>query len=94
MENKDEILKIASELSYYPLGVPNYSEIIKNIIERFPKKNLHVYFTPVSTLIQGNVEDVMNVTSFITKETFSRYTSILEVKYTNGCVSDDFFKEK
>lgn len=78
-------MKVEAELTYYPFAVDDYKEVVREVLDVFPTMNLDITYTSMSTIVYGEFAEVHKLVEKVVEMFFTKYQSVLEVKYSNAC---------
>ncbi|TYB31618.1 MAG: hypothetical protein FXF47_03205 [Candidatus Mcinerneyibacterium aminivorans] len=78
-------MKISVQISYYPLGEKEFKKIINKFIQHLKDKDVEINFSIMSSTISGDKEIVLKIIDELIELYFSRFNSILDLKFSNSC---------
>ena len=88
-------MKIQAELSLYPLKTDSIESAVKRFIEELEKSDVSVSPGPMSTLVNGESEQVFQVISRCFADAGATGEIVLVAKFSNACpAKDEFNREK
>ncbi|WP_457556830.1 YkoF family thiamine/hydroxymethylpyrimidine-binding protein [Candidatus Harpocratesius sp.] len=83
-------MNISAEFAFYPLGLKNFKEIVNLVIGDLSNDNLQIIYTPISTILYGESEKIIEIIKKIINVYFTKYQAVLEVKFSNACPKPKF----
>ena len=78
-------MNINAEFAFYPFGMANFKEIVKQVIADLAATGLHITYNPVSTILFGESSKILTIVGQLIELYFSQYQVVLEVKLSNAC---------
>ncbi len=77
---------ISVEISHYPL-IDNYSKAVKEFLKLIEETNFEIETTQLSTIILGELEEIMDFLKNSFSKLMSKYPSVFNLKISNSCAS-------
>lgn len=79
-------MNISVQISYYPLS-HNFNQVITDFLQVLEQKNIRTEVGPMSTVIKGNYDEVMDTLKEMLHPFMERYPSIFTLTLSNACDS-------
>jgi uncharacterized protein YqgV (UPF0045/DUF77 family) len=79
-------MNISVQIGYYPLS-NNFNDVIMEFIDLLHQENIPAEVGPMSTIITGNYNEVMDLLKKMLYPFLERYPSVFTLTISNSCNS-------